>query len=74
MGTLIKEPGNFSKDLPFEFKVAILQSLDTYEHAIATIVKYRDRTVMDAFVEHTRAAIESGMNALVNDTDYKKVE
>ena len=74
MGTSIKGPTNFPDDLPFVFKQAILQSLDTYEHAVSVVVKYRDRDVMSAFIEQTRKIVEQGLNALVNDTDYEKVE
>ena len=63
---------NLSDDLPFTFKQAILQSLDTYEHAISVVVKYQ--SVMDAFLERTRAIIEQGINAMVNDKPYEKVE
>ena len=76
MGATTKGSGYFQTGdhLPFVFKQAILQSLHTYETAVSTIVRYGDRDVMDAFIEHTRAAIEKGLNAMADGTEYKKVE
>lgn len=49
MAFLDDNPAYLSTDLLFEFKQAILMSLDTFEHAVSVVVQYQDRDVMDAF-------------------------